>query len=161
MLGFSRAADLGKYLGMPLHHKRVTKSTYQFLLDKANNRLSGWKEKSLSLVGRMTLTQSVLAALPIYAMQTTLIPRQICTELDKKCRNFVWGSSSDKRKIHLVNWNTVCQPKVLGGAGLRQSSLVNTANMMKIGWNLMHRKDDLWVQVVRSKYACGMTLCLK
>lgn len=40
-LGFTRIADLGRYLGVPLHHKRVTKSTYQFLLDKASQRLSG------------------------------------------------------------------------------------------------------------------------
>lgn len=89
VLGFSRTMDLGKYLGVPLHHKRVTRNTYQFLLDKSNKRLSGWKSKSLSLSGRLTLTQSVLAALPAYVMQTSSIPRQICHELDRKCRNFV------------------------------------------------------------------------
>ena len=27
--------------------------------------------------------------------------------------------------------------------------------MAKLGWNLIHRKDDLWVKVIRSKYRCG------
>lgn len=27
--------------------------------------------------------------------------------------------------------------------------------MMKINWDLMIKRDDLWVQVVRTKYGCG------
>lgn len=100
MLGFSRT-----YLGVPLHHKRVTKRTYQFILDKAARRLSGWKVHSLSLTGRVTLSHSVLTSLPIYIMQIVNVPTQVCNELDKKCRGFIWGSSSCARKNHLVKWS--------------------------------------------------------
>lgn len=31
---FAITADLGKYLGIPLHHKRVDKRTFQFIEDK-------------------------------------------------------------------------------------------------------------------------------
>lgn len=68
VLGFSRTSVLRKYFGVPMHHERVTKSTYSFLLDKANMRLSGWKSKSLSLAGRLTLSQFVISALPSYVM---------------------------------------------------------------------------------------------
>ena len=34
----------------------------------------------------------------------------------------------------------------------------NKAYMMKLGWKLMNRRDDLWVKVIRSKYKCGNDL---
>lgn len=89
LLEFSRTMDLGKYLGVPLHHGRVTKNSYQFILDKATQRLSGWKRNSLSLAGRITLTQSILTALLSYVMQTVNVPKQVCGDLDKKCQSFI------------------------------------------------------------------------
>lgn len=62
MLGFIITQDLGKYLGMPLLHYRVTKHTYQEIIDKVDRRLSGWNTSHLSLAGRITLAQSVLQA---------------------------------------------------------------------------------------------------
>lgn len=40
ILGYRRALDLGKYLGVPLHHGRVSKQNYQFVIDKIKQRLS-------------------------------------------------------------------------------------------------------------------------
>lgn len=34
-------ADLGKYLGVPLIHKRVSKTTYYHILEKVKDRLAG------------------------------------------------------------------------------------------------------------------------
>lgn len=39
--GFSTTSDLGKYLGVPLLHKRVSKNTYAYLVDKMQRRLAG------------------------------------------------------------------------------------------------------------------------
>ena len=71
-LGFSATKDLGCYLGMPLIHSRVNKATYQSILDKVDMRLTGWNAAHLSFARRVTLAQSVVQAMPIYAMQTTL-----------------------------------------------------------------------------------------
>ncbi|VVA32958.1 Hypothetical predicted protein, partial [Prunus dulcis] len=62
--------NLGKYLGMPLLHSRVTKATYNGLLDKVQSRLAAWKRKCLSLAGRATLIQAVTSSIPVYTMQT-------------------------------------------------------------------------------------------
>lgn len=35
------------------------------------------------------------------------------------------------------------------------SPLLNTISMMKVGWDLIHYREDLWVRIVRSKYGCG------
>ncbi|CAL2225697.1 unnamed protein product [Prunus armeniaca] len=93
--------NLGKYLGMLLLHSRVTKATYESLVDKVKHRLASWKGKFLSLAGRATFIQAVTASIPIYAMQTTKLPATVCDDLDKLNRNFFWGGGEKKQKIHL------------------------------------------------------------
>lgn len=153
--GFARIDDLGKYLGVPLLHKKMSKATYRSIIEKADRRLSMWKAKNLSFAGRVTLTKSVLSALPSYVMQSMILPRSTCDELDKRCSNFVWGDSQEGRKTHMISWNNSCQPKRCGGLGVRTARNLNTAFMMKAGWNLYSNRSDLWVEVVRSKYKCG------
>ena len=107
-LGFDMSTDLGRYLGVPLHHERVTKGLYQFIVDKVRKRLANWKCNSLSLAGRNTLINSVVMAIPNHVMQTSLIPVSCCDEIEKSARDFLWGSSSVKRKMHLLAWDMKC-----------------------------------------------------
>ncbi|CAL1381562.1 unnamed protein product [Linum trigynum] len=151
-LNIPTTANLGRYLGVPVIHDRVSKATYTELIDRIDKRLAGWKVKSLSLAGRITLAQSVLSSLPAYTRQTLLLPASVREYIDKKIRGFIWGSSDQGRKIHLVDWDTLCQPKEEGGLGLRSATRMNEAFMMKIAWRLMTEADSLWARVVRSKY---------
>jgi len=68
VLNIQQTENFGRYLGVPTITGRVTKSTYQSILDKVANRLAGWKTKCLSLAGRTTLIQSTIAAIPAYVM---------------------------------------------------------------------------------------------
>ncbi|CAN1841739.1 Putative ribonuclease H protein At1g65750 [Linum perenne] len=115
-------------------------------------KLAGWKAHNLSLAGRVTLASSVLNAIPAYAMQTSLLPAYICDSIDRKIRNFIWGSTEGARKIHNINWETVCKPKKLGGLGLRNARDLNKAFLMKIVWGLLTHPTDLWAKVMIGKY---------
>ncbi|CAN1842763.1 Putative ribonuclease H protein At1g65750 [Linum perenne] len=85
-------------------------------------------------------------------MQTALLPASICEGIDRKIRDFIWGSVEGARKIHNINWETVCKPKNLGGLGLRSARDLNKAFIMKIVWGLIDRPSELWAQVLSSKY---------
>ncbi|CAN1132976.1 Putative ribonuclease H protein At1g65750, partial [Linum perenne] len=122
-LGIPLTQNLGKYLGVPILHERTTRFTYQEIIDRLDNRLSGWKARSLSLAGRVTLAQSVLTAIPAYAMQTSVLLATTCDAIDKRIRDFVWGSTTDARKIPLIAWNRICLPKDQGGLGLKLARL--------------------------------------
>lgn len=150
--GFSVTNNLGKYLGMSLLHNRVTKATYQEIVDKVDQKLSSWNALHLSMAGRVTLAQSVIQAIPIYVMQTTRLPEGIYAKLDKICRRFIWSGAASERKMSLVNWSKVCLPKNRGGLGLKNLSRMNTALLMKIGWNIITKPQSLWIRVLRSKY---------
>lgn len=117
-LGFTRVADLGKCLGVPLFHNRVCVNTFHFIIEKVLNRLNGWDVRKLSLAGRLTLVKFVLLTIPNYFMSTASIPISICKEIEKMARGFLWGSSSSGRKPALVKWTDCCKPIVNGGLGI-------------------------------------------
>ncbi|KAA3481581.1 Retrovirus-related Pol polyprotein LINE-1 [Gossypium australe] len=68
VLGFQRVANLGTYLGVPLFHDRVTNSSLRFVVYKVRAKLQCWDVKQLSIVGRVTLPQSILLLIPSYFM---------------------------------------------------------------------------------------------
>lgn len=77
-LNITETADLGRYLGVPTILGRASKKDYQFLVDRINGKLAGWKAKLFSMAGRATLIQSCLSSMPFYTMQTTRLPRSVC-----------------------------------------------------------------------------------
>ncbi|KAH1123276.1 hypothetical protein J1N35_006436 [Gossypium stocksii] len=58
------------------------------------------------------------------------------------------GAAEGKRKLTLVGWNNICQPKLHGGFGLRRLEDQNKAFMMKICYSLITKSEALWVQYV-------------
>ncbi|CAN1155661.1 Putative ribonuclease H protein At1g65750 [Linum perenne] len=152
LLGIPLTQNLGRYLGVPILHDRVTTRTYQGILDRIDSKLAGWKIKSLSLAGRVTMAQAVLAAIPTYAMQTSVLPVQTCEDIDRRIHNFVWGSTSDERKLCLVAWEKVCSPKEKGGLGLKLARELNRAFLTKLAFIFFKEKDKLWVRVLQHKY---------
>ncbi|KAL7218975.1 hypothetical protein ACSBR2_012110 [Camellia fascicularis] len=56
--GIPLTSDLGKYLGVPLMHGRVTRGHFNHIIEKMQKNLAGWKTKVLSIAGRTTLIQA-------------------------------------------------------------------------------------------------------
>ena len=96
--------NLGKYLGVPLLYNQISKQTYQNIIEKVDQRLSGWNASHLSLAGRITLAQLVLQAIPVYAMQTINLPRSIKLKIDKLCRHFIWIPETISCMLFLKYW---------------------------------------------------------
>jgi len=74
-------------------------------------------------------------------MQSTLLPVSICDDIDRVNRNFLWGSNSEKRRIHHVGWSTVCLAKANGGLGLRKARDINLSLVAKLGWKMWEKND--------------------
>ena len=100
--GVGLTDNLRKYLGMPLLHSKVNRNTYGEILEKIRTRLQGWKGRCLSYAGKTLLVKSVIFSIPIYAMQTSLLPTTITVDIEKRTRNFIWVES-EKRRMHLIN----------------------------------------------------------
>lgn len=153
--GIKGMKELGKYLGMPELQKRINKETFGEVIEKVSAKLAGWKRKFLSLAGRITLTKSVLSAIPVHTMSTIALPTSTLDQIDKIARSFIWGSSEGSRKQHLVAWESVCKPKREGGLGVRTAKEMNLALLAKLGWRLLSTHDGLWVKILRKKFRVG------
>jgi hypothetical protein len=57
-----------KYLGLPIHFKKLRNSDWKIIEERVEKRLASWKGKHLSIGGRLTLINSVLNSLPLYMM---------------------------------------------------------------------------------------------
>ena len=65
----------------------------------------------------------------------------ISYNIDKKVRNFIWGSSQEK--VHLARWEIVTMAKEKGGLSIRSMKNVNLDFMEKLGWRFLTNKKDL------------------
>ena len=133
-------------------HNRISKQTYQNIIDKVDNRLSGWNASHLLLARRITLAQSVLQAIHVYAMQTINLLISIKLKIDQLCRRFIWSGSAKHQKMSLVNWDMVCTPKSKGGLGFKKLEIMNHALIMKNNWSLITEPTKLSNQVLLTKY---------
>lgn len=66
VMGFQYTKDLGKYMGVPILHKRVGFNPFNYVVDKIKQRFSTSKSRTLLFVGRVTLAKSVVQAMPTY-----------------------------------------------------------------------------------------------
>lgn len=112
----------------------------------------GWNTKLLSLAGRVTLSKSVLCIILSYFMQLALILIGVCVEIEKIIKKFVWGASSNDRKISLIGWDKFCMPMDRGGLGFQNIQSQNKAFLLKLRMFFINNKEALWVRVMRSKY---------
>ncbi|MBA0582524.1 hypothetical protein Gorai_024666 [Gossypium raimondii] len=63
------------------------------------------------------------------------------------------GSSNGFKKITLVGWDSVCQPKAHDRPGIRSLQDQNTSLMIKLGFSIMSNASALWVQNMGFKMA--------
>ncbi|OMO64495.1 reverse transcriptase [Corchorus capsularis] len=142
ILGIGETSNLGRFLGYPMHHGRVSKDDYSFILDKLKGKLTGWKANILSPAARLVLCKSTLESIPSYFMQNRLLPSRICSEIDRTCRNFIWNDSEQKKKIHLLRWEEVTKPKNLGGRGGLASEMSELGTLRTIIKGPLNKGED-------------------
>ena len=150
--GIPHSDNLGRYLGVPSIHGRVHTDDFKNIIDRVTSRLDGWKMKYLSLASRHILAWSVLQSIPLYPMQSMLIPKGDCSKIEKTIRYFLWGGRDYHSSINLVKWEMVVKNKLEGDLGLRKMHEINLAFLTKLGWRMIQDKNSLWVKVLSGNY---------
>ena len=120
--------------------------------ERFRNTLALWKRQYISKGGRLTLIRSVLSNIPTYLLSLFRIPKKVRFRLEKIQRDFLWGGGSSERKIHLINWDLVCQSKEKGGLGIRNLTNFNRALLGKWCWRFSTEDNSMWRSVIILKY---------
>nr|GFA25246.1 reverse transcriptase [Tanacetum cinerariifolium] len=80
---------------------RSKKVVFQATLDKIIKKLSGWKEKTLSIAEKIVLIRSVAQAMPMYIINIFLLPGNLIDDIHKSLNVYWWG---DEVKENPIRW---------------------------------------------------------
>jgi hypothetical protein len=70
-----------RYLGLPAMIGIARSDNFVYLLERIIARLSGWKEKLLSMGAKEILIKAIIQAIPVFAMAVFKIPKKLLKEL--------------------------------------------------------------------------------
>ncbi|XP_062076206.1 uncharacterized protein LOC133780547 [Humulus lupulus] len=118
-------------------------------------RIRVWSSRHISYAGKCTLINSVLLTIHTYWAQILILPKFIVDRINSICRAFLWKSNSNSCGSGLVAWKNVCLPKDEGGLGFRDIDHWNIGALSRYVWDIVKKKDNLWVRWVHSVYIKG------
>jgi hypothetical protein len=130
-----------RYLGYFLKADAYKAVDWRWLLKKIEDRIGMWCNRWLTLGGRFTLVKSVLEGQPVYWMALAAIPVSILEKIRKLMFNFLWSGEEGKKHFHLCSWELLAKPKHLGGWGIRNLFLFNSALATN---SLVASPDERW-----------------
>ncbi|XP_059629952.1 uncharacterized protein LOC132272900 [Cornus florida] len=141
-----------KYLGLPLSSTGFRKFHCNALIDKISKKLSHWSTKLLCTAGKAKLIKSVITLTCLYWCSVFQLPIAVINQIQKMCRDFVWGSRENMNKLHLLSWNMICRPKDEGGLGIRKLKDLQVTSQCVLAWDFLLSKDRLWISWFHHKY---------
>ncbi|WVZ49622.1 hypothetical protein U9M48_000963 [Paspalum notatum var. saurae] len=106
-----------RYMGLPMHDRKLNNSDWKHIEERFEKRLIGWKGKLLSVGERLVLINSVLSSLPMFMLSFFAIPKGVLKKLEYLRSRFFWQNDQHKKKYHLIKWDQIRQPKEQGTWG--------------------------------------------
>ena len=152
ILGPMQDSRRGKYLGLPSVIGKSKNQVFAEIKEKVGKKLSGWKEKMLSMGGKEILIKAVTQAIPTYTMSCFQLPKGLCEDLERLERNFWWGQKDQEAKMAMVSWGKMCKPKAQGGLGFRNLQAFNLAMLSKQAWRILMNPRSLIARIYKAKY---------
>ncbi|KAG8094379.1 hypothetical protein GUJ93_ZPchr0012g22052 [Zizania palustris] len=148
------------YLGLPLGLHKPRFKDFVPLLTKVDRRLAHttlW----LSMAGKLQLVNSVLSALPTYAMCSFKLLIKVVNQIDRARRNCLWRGFNSASPSHpRAAWNLVCRPKIKGGLGVINLRMQNIALLLKHLHKFASTQDIPWVRLVWRHYQTSLSALL-
>jgi hypothetical protein len=142
------------YLGLPIGANPKSLTTWNPLLSQIRKQLFSWRNKHISLGGRIVMINAVLNSIPIFFLSFLKVPTLVRKKIVRMQREFLWGGVKGGRKIIWVKWSVVCKERKKGGLGVRDIRLVNLSLLAKWRWRIIQPGRSLWKDVLIAKYGC-------
>jgi hypothetical protein len=146
------------YLGLPLSDSKLPREVFLPYISAVEKRISF----SLDIItsgGRLTLTKSVLSALPAYLMSCIKLPQWVINEIERLLRAFFWkGKSTIHGSDCLVAWDFVCRDYREGGLGIKNLRIQNECLLKKFVHRLLVEPNSPWARWARLTHLNGKDL---
>lgn len=153
IFGCTTASMPFTYLGLPLGITRPSVQDLMPLVCKAERRVTAIMS-TMSYAGKLSLLNSIVTSLLIYAMCAVKINPKIIEQLDKIRRHCLWNKKTEtgERCNSLAAWDMVCRPKKHGGLGVINLRIQNDALLMKFLHKFYNHADVPWVSLIWNTY---------
>jgi hypothetical protein len=112
-----------KYLGIPMHYKRLSNKDWKEIEHRIEKKLSSWKGKPLSVGGRLVLINSILTSMVLFML--SLLQKSILG-LDSFGKMMII-----RKKYRLAKCDILCQPKEQRGMKIMNVDIQNQCLLSK------------------------------
>ena len=126
-----------RVLGVTIAHEDIVSKNYQDIIEKVQKTLNSWYNRSLSLIGKIQVVNTLVASLFVHKMMVLpLIPKNIVRSIDNHIREFIWNGKKSK-----VAYSILQNPKTMGGLNL--VNLINKDKALKATWpKILYEEKD-------------------
>ena len=133
-------------LGVTIAHDDIINRNYESIIDKTASTLKMWSKRSLSLIGKVLITNSLTASLFVYKMMVLpRIPSNVLQKYENLITEFLWNGRKPKVTTKMLQMS-----KAQGGLNLVNLQLKEIS--LKCTWPsiLKDKKDyaDLVYQMI-------------
>ncbi|KAL3698223.1 hypothetical protein R1sor_012299 [Riccia sorocarpa] len=140
-----------RYLGVttssPIDERAITEEIVQKMMKK----LKHWSNRLLSWPAKTILLKHVLAAMPLYQLLSVGLCRDGLEELEKLCRNFLWGWNEEGNPKHaFIAWERLAQEKKRGGIGWTSFKVMVDALNFRLMGRILEGGNAEWIHLARS-----------
>lgn len=139
-----------RYLGVPIFRGKPRKRNIQSITERIKLNFSTWKGKSLSMMGRVELVQSVIVSSSLYSFHVYEWPKACIHTLESWMRNFIWSGDISIVKHTTVGWEKHCLPVAEGGLNIKPLVSLNHAALMKTTWKIM-TGQAYWCSFIKTR----------
>jgi hypothetical protein len=126
ILGCPIATFPQTYLGIPLSDSKLPRWALLLMLHSIDKHIDTFSVKGASSGGILTLTKSVLSALPSHTLAFIKALRWFYMEVDKRTHAYFWTWQKTTTGAECkVAWDTVCPPVEEGGLNIKNMEIQN------------------------------------
>ena len=129
-------------LGVTISHEDIVQKNYNDIIKKARQTLFSWKNRGLSLIGKVQVINTLVASLFVYKMMVLpTIPKNIVRTMDNIFREFLWSGKKAK-----IAYPILQNPKDQGGLNLVHLTKKDYA--LKATWPIILKSEPEYSQLV-------------
>jgi len=77
-------------------------------VEKITRKISTWLIRTISYAGRVALINSVLMGVFNFWATIFILAKGVIKELERLCRNYLWGADEAYKRIPYVSWEVTC-----------------------------------------------------
>lgn len=147
IIGFTKVSPPFIHLGVPIFIGKPKACHFISIADNIRLKVAAWKEKFLSMAGRVQLVKYVIFSMMVHCISVYNWSGSIIKMVDCWMKNFIWSGSIDKKNIVIVAWKTCYKKLNEGDLGIIFLKAYNSATNLQLCWKFSN-KNQGWSKIL-------------